>query len=157
MHSATNTNALARKHLDRRLATVRRTNDLARPPRGWIKAIREALGLTTAQLAKRLGVAQTRVSRMERGEVEDTLTLKSLRQAAEALNCTLVYALIPNEPLEQMVRQRARIVADRRLARTHHTMKLENQALTPPDLEAERARLVRELIEGHPRRLWDEA
>jgi predicted DNA-binding mobile mystery protein A len=157
MRSATNTTALARKHLDRRLTAVRQTSDLTRPPRGWIKAIREALGLTTAQLAKRLGVAQTRVSRMERGEVENTLTLKSLRQAAEALNCTLVYALVPNEPLEQMVRQRACVIADRKLARTHHTMKLENQTLADPDLEAERARLVRDLIEGHPRQLWDEA
>lgn len=157
MRSATIMAALARKHLDRRLTALRRTADLARPPRGWIKAIREALGLTTAQLARRLGVSQTRVSRMEHGEMENTLTLKSLRQAAEAMNCTLVYALVPNEPLEQMVHKRAGVIADRRLARTHHTMKLENQALAHPDLEAERARLVRELIEGNPRQLWEEA
>lgn len=154
MHSTKTTAELARKHLDRRLTPLRQANDLARPPRGWIKAVREALGLTTAQLARRIGVAQTRVSRMERGEIEDTLTLRTLRQAAEALNCTLVYALVPNAPLEQMVRDRASVIADQRLARTHHTMRLENQALADRDLQTERARLVRDLVEGDPRRLW---
>lgn len=91
---------------------------------------------------------------MERGEIEDTLTLRTLRQAAEALNCTLVYALVPNAPLEQMVRDRASVIADQRLARTHHTMRLENQALADRDLQTERARLVRDLVEGDPRRLW---
>lgn len=154
MHSATNTKALARKHLERRLAPLRKTNDLARPPRGWIKAVREALGMTTAQLAERIGVSQTRVSRIEKDEVGSAITLRTLRQAAEAMNCTLIYALVPDEPLDAMLRGQASVLADELLARTHHTMKLENQALSKRDLDAERVRLVRDLMEGDPKRLW---
>jgi|SRR5579863_4703423 len=147
--------ALARKHLDRRLSPLRKTSDLARPPRGWIKAIREALGMTTAQLAERLGVSQPRIPQLEKAEAADRITLRTLREAAQGLNCTLVYALVPNEPLDDVIHQRARAVAEQQLARTDHTMKLENQALEPREIKAERERLVDELIRGDPRRLWE--
>jgi predicted DNA-binding mobile mystery protein A len=110
--------------------------------------------MTTAQLAERMGVAQTRVSRIEKDEVGSAVTLRTLRQAAEAMNCTLVYALVPNEELEQAVRHRATALTNERLSRTHHTMKLENQALAERDLDAERSRILRDLLEGDPRRLW---
>jgi predicted DNA-binding mobile mystery protein A len=155
MRSNLNTRALARRNLDRRLAALRKTNDLARPPRGWIRAIREALGMTTAQLAARTGVSQSRIPRIEKGEVADAITLKTLRAIAEGLDCQLVYALVPNDELEKMVRSRVAVVADQQLARTHQTMRLENQALSQRDLDAERARLFREILEGDPRRLWD--
>ena len=154
MHSKAETAALARKHLDRRLTPLRKTRDLARPARGWIKAIREALGMTTAQLAHRIGVAQTRVSRIEKDEVASAITLRTLRQAAEAMDCTLVYALVHNQELEQIVRYRAVALTNERLSRTHHTMKLENQALSELDLSAEHSRVFREILEGDPRRLW---
>jgi predicted DNA-binding mobile mystery protein A len=147
--------ALARKNLDRRLAPLRGARDIARPPRGWIKAIREALGMTTAQLAQNIGLSQPRIPQVEKAEIEDSVTLKTLRQVAEGLNCTLVYALVPNQPLDEMLRERARHVADAQLARTHHTMKLENQALEARDLQAERERIVDELLRASPRRLWD--
>jgi predicted DNA-binding mobile mystery protein A len=156
MSSRTDARSLARKHLERRLADLRETDNLARPPRGWVRAIREALGMTTEQVARRAGLSQSRVPRIEQGEVNNTITLKTLRAIAEAMNCTLVYALVPNRPLDEMLRHRAREVANRQLARTHHTMKLENQALEPGDLNAEHERLIDELLRD-PRRLWDEA
>jgi predicted DNA-binding mobile mystery protein A len=148
---------LARKNLDRRLALLRETQELARPPRGWIKAIREAIGMSTTQLAERAGVSQSRIPRIERSEVSGALTLRTLQHMAEAMNCRLVYALVPNEPLEDLVRERAAEVVDQRLARTHHTMKLENQALTKRDLEARREHLIAELLRGDPRKLWEPA
>ena len=155
MRSKLQTTTLARKHLDRRLAALRQVDDLARPPRGWIKAVREAIGMTTAQLAARTGVSQSRIPRIEQGEVHGSVTLKTLRTIAEGLDCTLVYAIVPNRPLDAMLRDRAAQIADVRLARTHHTMKLENQALERGDLKTERERLVAELLRGDPRRLWD--
>jgi predicted DNA-binding mobile mystery protein A len=154
MRPKSSNQALARKHLDRRL-TALQTADLVRPPRGWIKAIREALGMTTAQLAERAGVSQSRIPRVEQGEIQDTITLKTLRSIAESLNCTLVYALVPNQPLDDMLRARARALANQQLARTHHTMKLENQALSLGDLETERERLINELLSHNAQRLWD--
>lgn len=148
---------LARKNLDRRLASLWPATFLARPPRGWLRAIREALGMTTGQMAKRLGVSQPRVIALEKDEQRGAVTLETLRRAAEALDCTLVYALVPNQPLEDMVRERAHKLAADRLARVGHTMRLENQGLAPEDIDAQLDRVVKELLRGNLRRLWDDA
>ena len=66
-----------------------------RPPSGWIKAVREALGMTSAYLAKRLGITLSTATRLELSEAEDRITLATLRRAAEALDCELHYALVP--------------------------------------------------------------
>jgi predicted DNA-binding mobile mystery protein A len=154
MSSTTNTEALARKQLDRRLAPLARAK-LTRPPRGWIKAIRDALGMTSAQLGQRIGVSQSRITRIEKDEAGDAITLATLRKAAEGLNCTLVYALVPNESLDAIVQARARAAAEAQLARTHHSMKLENQGLDKRDLADQRERLAADILAGDPRRLWD--
>ena len=155
MHSAVSTEILARKQLERRLAPLRKALEFARPARGWVKAIREALGMTAAQLGARVGVSQSRIARIERDEAEDAVTLATLRRVAEGLGCTLVYALVPNEPLDEMLKARARAAADAQLKRTHHSMRLENQALDKRDLEQERERLALAILAGDPRRLWD--
>lgn len=146
----------AARALDARLTLVRNWS-VDRPPRGWLRAIRDALGLTTKQFAKRLGVSQPRVVALEKGEMEETVTLASLRRAAEALDCKLVYAFVPNRPLVDTLRERAEKVADAQMARLHHTMRLENQALTMSDQRRQREILIDELLRGSPRRLWDEA
>jgi predicted DNA-binding mobile mystery protein A len=149
--------ALARRQLEQRLAPLREATALARPPRGWVRAVRDALGMTSKQLAERLQVDQSRIIRLEQAEADDAITLKSLRQAAEGLNCTLVYALVPNQPLDDIVRARAGEVADQQLARVDQTMRLENQALGSHRLKVERERLIEELLATNPRRLWDRA
>lgn len=146
---------LARKSLDRRLAPLR-GELLITPPSGWIKAIREALGMTAEQLARRMGVVQSRVSTLEKAESTGTPTLKSLRQAAEAMDCVLVYAIVPRTSLDQIVRDQAMKKADTELARHHHTMRLENQAMTKADLATERQRLVADMLAGSLRRVWDD-
>ncbi len=148
--------ALARKHLETRLAPLRNRPELARPPRGWIRAIRDAYGMTTRQLAKRLGKSQSVIVEMEKGEARDSLTLGSLRQAAEALDCTLVYALVPNAPIEELRRMRARKIAAQRIARASHSMALENQSLGSEAQVQEQERLTEDLLRGSPARLWDE-
>lgn len=147
---------LARKSLDRRLAPLRGDAVIV-PPSGWIKAIREALGMTAEQLARRMGVVQSRVSTLEKAERSGAPSIKSLRQAAEAMNCTLVYAIVPTTTLDVIVRDQATKKADAELARHHHTMRLENQAMDRRDLATERERLVAEMLAGSLRRVWDEA
>lgn len=146
--------ATARRHLDRRLAGLRDHQQHVVPPRGWIRAIRDALGMTATDLGRRIGVTQAAVAQFEKAEKDGSITLKSLRSAAEALDCTLVYALVPRRPLEDLMRDRASALADQQLARTHHTMSLENQALLPDDLKAERARLIEDILRDDPSRLW---
>lgn len=85
--------ATARRQLDKHLSQEPYADVFARPPRGWIKAIREALGMTTKQLAQRLGVVQSRIVAIEKAEVSGSITLDSLERAAHAPDCRLVYTL----------------------------------------------------------------
>jgi predicted DNA-binding mobile mystery protein A len=149
-------NTLARWALDQQLQPLRKMEPLIRPERGWIRAIREAIGMTTGQFAKRLGVSQPRVAALERAEANEAVTLKSLRQAAEALDCVLVYALVPKASLDDIVKDRARHVADQQLARADQTMRLENQGVSRTRMERARKDLAEELMRND-RRLWADA
>jgi predicted DNA-binding mobile mystery protein A len=144
--------ALARKHLDKQFEGISLTT---RPPKGWLRAIRDALGLTSRQLASRMGKTHTTITALEKGEVAGTTTLNSLRDAAEAMNCTLVYAIVPNQSLEEMVRAQSRKVAEAQLGRVNHTMRLENQAIARSDLTDQINRLAEDLNRDGSR-LWEE-
>jgi predicted DNA-binding mobile mystery protein A len=145
----------ARQHLDKRFARMQPLATFARPPRGWIRAIRDSLGMTAGQLASRMGVSRPRVVVIEQGEVEGSLTLHSLQRAAEALNCTLIYALVPNQPLDEMVQAQAVAIASERFAAVEHSMQLENQAVSPSDAKHHREQLIEQILRNETRRLWD--
>lgn len=147
---------LARKQLERRLSALRAL-ELSPPARGWLRAVREALGMTSVQFAARRGVVPSRISALERAEVSGAATLKSMREAAEVLGCTFVYAIVPAKPFDDMMRARAIALADDELDRVHHTMRLEDQALDVSDLADARQRLISAYLEGPPRRLWEES
>ncbi len=148
--------AMARKQLDKRLNILRNVDVLARPPRGWIKAIREALGMTTAQLGKRLGVSQPRVPGIEKGEVSGSITLESLERAAHALDWRLVYAHVPIKTLESLVEDRARKLAKKRLRATSHSMALEDQQVDEVDEQEHLERLVQKLLNQPGSALWED-
>ena len=147
--------ALARKQLDRRLTPLRELNVL-RPPKGWARAIREALGMTMRQLATRMDVAPSRIAAIETAEVNDATTLKTLRETAAAMNCTFVYAFVPAEPLEEIFNARVWQKSGEEMARLNHTMQLENQALKTEDLNSQRQTLFEKLRVESPRGLWDD-
>ena len=141
----------ARRGLDRTLAAWRAL-PRRRPARGWIRALRDALGMTAEQLGERMGVSQPTVQGLEASEAEDTIQLKTLRRAAEALGCELVYALVPKDSLQATYEQAARAVARRELSQISHSMALEDQAVDDID-EDERLRRYIE-TELDPREIW---
>jgi predicted DNA-binding mobile mystery protein A len=147
----------ASEQLDKRFAKLKPlAQAVVRPSRGWIRAIREALGMTTGQLAKRLGVQQPRIIELEKGEVTGNITVRSLERAAEAMGCRLVYALVPIKPLTQTIEQRASQVAESQLASVEQTMRLEAQGVNDKGSRKKaHQRLARELLH-RPARLWDE-
>jgi predicted DNA-binding mobile mystery protein A len=100
-------------------------------------------------------VVPSRIPALEKAEVTGAATIKSMREAAEAMGCTFVYAIIPAQPLDELRRARAVALADAELARVHHTMRLEDQALDTRDLADARERLIASFLEGNARRLWD--
>ena len=148
--------ASARRQLDKRLNLLRDSYAITRPPRGWIKAIREALGMTTAQLARRIGVSQPRVVAIEKAEKNASITLDSLERAARALDCQVVYALIPRKPLNDLVEERVRIVAEKRLQSIQHSMALEAQSIDKSDEEEQLKRLSERLMKKAGSELWED-
>lgn len=118
----------AREALDRRLESLRPVTRYAVPHRGWIRAIRDALGMPAVDLARRMGVTGSTVRALEKNEVSGGIRLSSLRRAAEAMDCTLVYAFLPNQGLENTVRERAASVLAAQESRIRQTMLLEDQA-----------------------------
>lgn len=143
------------EQLDRRFRRLKPLVKLAiRPPKGWIRAIREALGLTTEQFARRVGVHQPRIIRIERSELEGKLTMDSLERAANALECDLVYALIPRRPLTNILDSRANQLADQFLKSVDQTMKLEAQQVRNERLHKNARRRIKENLIQRPSRLW---
>lgn len=150
----TNPRTRARRRLDERLSKLRPEDQFRPPPRGWVRAIRDALGITGIQLAARLKIRPQTLEAIEKSEASGSIQLNTLRRAAEALNCTLVYALVPNAPLEDMVNRRARKIAIRDLQRVAHTMKLEAQETDDAGMEARIEAYIRDVIKE--RDLWKE-
>jgi predicted DNA-binding mobile mystery protein A len=126
----------------------------ARPPAGWIRSIRQALGMSASDLAARMRISKERVLAIERSEARGSLNLGTLNRAAEALGCTLVYALIPKKPLEETVRDRALEVAAEHLSAVNHTMRLEDQGVSDQEGQRQLVELADELVRQSPRSLW---
>ena len=143
------------QQLDKRFLAFASVATALRPEKGWIKAVREALGMTTSQLGKRLEVSQQRAAMIEKAEADGSITLKSLEQAAQSLGCRVVYVLYPEEPLHATMRARAEAIADKQLQSVEQTMRLEDQSVADTEVRKDtRARLVDELLK-RPARLWD--
>ncbi len=141
----------ARENLERRLLPWR-ADAPARPPLGWIRAIRDALGMSTRDLAARAGVSAPRISQIEQAEVDGSLTLGTLQRVADALDCCIEYALVPRRPLDTMVRDQARAKAEGLLRVVDHTMAMEGQQTDEYSRAAELERAADDLIDR--RGLW---
>lgn len=146
---------LRRRQLDNQLNPLQPFARTSRPRKGWIREVRNALGMTARQLAQRLGISQPSVAKFERSEEAETISLKSLRKVAEALDCTLVYAFVPNDSLEATLNQQAERRASELLQRVEHTMRLEAQGLPAEEIDIERQELAQEMIRTLSRELWE--
>lgn len=147
---------LVREQLEETLRGFRPLLDIASPPKGWIRAIRNALGMSGRQLAERLNVSRQRVVQIEKDELTGSVTFNTMRRVAESLECVFVYGFVPRTSLEQTVSDRAMQVAEQRLARVSQTMLLENQALSAKENEKALSGMIEELLDTLPSTLWDE-
>jgi predicted DNA-binding mobile mystery protein A len=128
----------------------------SRPAGGWAKTVREALGMTRAQLATRTGISPSTVNTLERSEAQGTITIESLDKLAAGLGGKLVYAIVPppGKTFEQLVIDRAEKLARKRVARVSHTMSLEDQGVEKRHQEKQLRRVVESLLAGSRRTLW---
>ena len=130
--------------------------DISRPKEGWIRSFRKALGMSGPQLATRLGVSKAQASQMERMELEDRITIKQLRRVANALDCQLVYALIPRKPVVEIVRERAQLKAKQLVRKADVQMALEAQQVSKEQLAVQTEMEVDRLLREMPRDLWED-
>jgi predicted DNA-binding mobile mystery protein A len=116
--------------LARTLSAFEAAKQEARPQRGWLRAIREGLGLTLETVGKKLGQSRRRIQEFEDAEAKDRITLHSLRRVAAAMDCELVYAIVPKTgTISELAERRARKQAAEDVLDVEHTMALENQAV----------------------------
>lgn len=115
--------------LDRSLEPFAGTPSVSRPQRGWLRAVREALGITIREIARKMRKTPQTVASFEKSEAANRITLQTLQHYAEAMDCELVYAIVPKAgSLGQLAEKRARHQAERDVRSVEHTMALEDQA-----------------------------
>lgn len=147
---------IQREVIEKKLKPWGKVRDDKKPPSGWLKAIRGSLGISTYQLGKLMGVNQATALRYEKREVEGKITLDILRKVAEAMNCQLVYAIVPKEPhskLDDIINEHSKSLALKILKRTEYTMQLEKQGTGTSHTELKQ--LVKELKDNMDSRIWD--
>jgi len=126
------------------------------PPIGWIKAIRNGIGMSMEQLGKKLSITKQGVMDIEKREKEGAITIKSMQEIAKAMDMKLVYGFVPNKgDLEQMIEARAIEMAKKIVERTSNTMKLEDQANSKERIEKAIKERASEIINNTPKILWD--
>lgn len=142
--------------LDDMLAPYRRLPGKSKPGGGWIRSIRDALGMPATRLAARLKITRQSLEDLEQNEASGRITLESLERVARALGCRVVYAVVPEDgkTLARLKHERAVALAREQLARVSHSMKLEAQGVGSRGEKRQLGRLVDELLSGSPRKLW---
>ena len=137
----------ARLSLDAKLGEMQlAVESLQKPRHGWIRAIRKSLGMSSTDLAKRLGVGVSSVSRLEQSELEKTIKLETLEKVADQLGCDVVYALVPRQKLEKTVHERAVKIASEHAVETQKSMSLEDQRIDAQTLDKLIAKQAQELV-----------
>ncbi len=144
---------LIREQLDARIGHIKPFVEGSR--NGWIKILREALGMSTKQLSKRVGIDQSRISRLENSEIEGDLKLSSLKKIAEGLDMQLVYYFVPKTGLEEMVYNQAKAIALKRLNKVSQTMRLEDQELSNDQKAKALEDLIQKILINEPKDFWD--
>ncbi len=151
----TQNGSLRRRQLGKKLNPFRKLVPNI-PAEGWTKVIRDAIGMTGTQLARRIGCTAATLANIEKREGEGRTTLRTLRGVAKGLECEFVYAFVPKLSLEQMVRDQAFHVARRRVKRVARSMALESQQTSRSEEEFLIKEIAEQLVRGLPRELWSD-
>lgn len=150
-----NKKKLIREQMETTLAKLNILRKVNPPVKGWIRAIRNALGMSSRQLAIRMGVAQQSVSRIEKDELSGSVTIKTMRKTAEALDCIFVYAFVPRHSLNKTLHSQAMIYAKGQLNQVSQTMALEAQSLSPSENQVMLENMVEKIVSQPPANLWE--
>ncbi|MCZ4279833.1 mobile mystery protein A [Kiloniella laminariae] len=128
--------------------------DLARPAEGWLVSLRKALGMSGADVARRMGVTRSAVYQAERNERDGAITLAQMEKLASALGGRFVYAIVPEGSVDAVLQAQAYNKAEARIRRASAQMALESQALPEGETRRRIAELARELVRDRPSDFW---
>jgi predicted DNA-binding mobile mystery protein A len=145
---------LIREQLDKKLEPLKVLSKSGMPENGWIKAIREALGMTTTDLGKKVGIDQSRISRLENSEKDGNIKLSSMQKIAQGLEMEFVYGFVTRGTLEKIVREQAHKIAMERMKRLSHTMRLELQELSNNEKERALKDMIDKILIDEPKDFW---
>lgn len=145
---------ISREQLDRKLYSLKNLAVSGMPKQGWIRTIREALGMSSAQLGKKAGLGQPRISRLEHAEKTGDLKVSSLQKIANAFGMRFVYGFVPEASLEDMVRKQAEKIVLGRMERLDKTMRLEQQGLSDEEKKKAVEGMVDKLLMENAKDLW---
>ena len=144
------------EQLDRKLKVYASVQKVAAPPTGWLKAIRVSLGMSLQQLADKLSITKQSVQEIELREKKGSITLKNIKETADALDMQLVYGLVPKDgTIDALIERKAKELALHIVSRTSNTMKLEDQENSKQRLKKaieERVAIIKNEL---PKMLWD--
>lgn len=143
---------LITKQISRRLEGIREVSAKAKGITSWIDYVRAGLGMTLSQLADRVGVTQATISGSIKSEKEGRITLKNLKEIANAMECDLVYEFVPRKKLEDIIYAQALKKTAQLMAEADSHMALEDQQVT-----LDREERLRELAADniYSKYLWD--
>lgn len=148
--------SLQREHLNSKMLDFASLKYLPVPPTGWIKAIRNALGMSMQQLGNKLSVTKQGIQDIEKREKDGSITIKSLKEIGEALDMQLVYGFVPNDgSLDSLIEKKAIELATKIVHRTSSTMKLEDQENTRQRIDKAIKERTEEIKKEMPKILWD--
>jgi len=104
------------------------------PARGWLRAVREAIGLSQSAVAGRAAVKRQSYSQFEAAEERGAISVASLRRVAEAMECELVYFIVPKEAVARSYADLAdsHDPASRHLRATQHSLSLSQRSKDLP-------------------------
>ena len=149
---------LRRKQLNQLYRILSPLKKTKLPSGSWLNDVREALGITATQLAERLGVKRQVLNGIEKSEASGSIMLKTLRRAAEAMDCEVIYLVVPRNQersLDSLLEQRARVVAKEIIRKVSHTMALEDQEVSEQEQERQIRETADELVRTLDKRLWE--
>lgn len=144
------------KQLDQQLIALKNQGAMLAPEKGWVRTIRQALGMTIKQLAIRLGVDPSRVVKIETSEKDGAVTVRTLRTVASKLGCYFAYQFIPETRLEELIKKRARKIAVQSVQKTAYTMDLEAQSVEKQWLEDQITEMTYDVLQKSWKHLWEE-
>lgn len=151
-----NKQLLLLQQTDKKIQAFKELKSIKTPSKGWVHTFRTAIKMSLRQLGNRLQIAPQSVKEIEEREANGTITLKSLRDVANALDMQFVYGFVSkHESLEQMIEKRAKELAKEIVMRTHNTMALEDQQNSAERIEQAIAQKTAEIKYEMPKYLWD--